>query len=375
MSQFYDDAFARYPRLLGADAQQVADRLRNFGDTRQVLGQWSFAPVLNQLGLPQRYLTSSSHQVVSLVERYELYEQLGFVSAALIFSAPGPSMAAYVVAGLGNEQQQDAFFGQFQRALCWSCFAMTEPSLGSDAGAMQTTATPVDGGYLISGRKMFIGNGMVAETGVLFARTAPGQLGINAFVFTPQNPAITRHRLALTGLEGTNLALMQFDNLFIPTADLLGQHLKPTQRFAQSAMATFDALRPCVGALALGVARRALHEWQACVTPTPARLQRLSGLKRRWDTAYREALTLCQQADEQQPPTKSPGMVKTACMVVADEIVSHLIHAFPTDRQPLPTALRQAFRDVKAFEYTEGTRQIHRLSASFSPQHASQDRR
>ncbi|WP_248732168.1 acyl-CoA dehydrogenase family protein [Pseudomonas sp. MWU13-2517] len=375
MSQFYDEAFARTPFPLGEDAQEVADQLRQFGDTRQVMGQWSFAPTLNQLGLPQRYLESSGHQVLSQARRYELYEQLGFVSPALIFSAPGPSMAAYVVAGLGNEQQQDGFFSQFQRGLCWSCFAMTEPAQGSDAGALQTTATAVDGGYLISGRKMFIGNGIVADTGVLFARTAPGQLGINAFVFRPQSPSIARHRLALTGLDGANLALMEFDNLFIPTQDLLGQHLKPTQRFAQSAMATFDALRPCVGALALGVARRALHEWQACVSPTTAQSQRLSALKRRWDVAYREALTVCQQADKQQAPGKPPGMVKTDCVIVADEIVSRLIHAFPTDTQPVPSALWQAFRDVKAFEYTEGTRQIHQLGTSFSPRQANLERR
>ncbi|MEN5151468.1 acyl-CoA dehydrogenase family protein [Pseudomonas orientalis] len=367
MNQLYDELFARSPHPLGADAEHVADQLRQFGDTRHVLGQWSFAATLNQLGLPQRYLNASGHQAFSLAARFELYEQLGFVSPALIFSAPGPSMTAYVVAGLGNEQQQDAFFGQFQRGLCWSCFAMTEPTQGSDAGAMQTTATAVDGGYLINGSKMFIGNGVVADTGVVFARTAPGQLGINAFVFSPQHPAVTRQRLSLTGLDGANLALMQFDDLFIPSADLLGQHLKPTQRFAQSAMATFDALRPCVGALALGVARRALQEWHACVTPTPAQSQRLAVLKRRWSAAYLDALRVCQRSDAQQPPEKSPGMVKTACVILADEIVSQLIHAFPKGAQPVPVALWQAFRDVKSFEYTEGTRQVHRLNHTFSP--------
>ncbi|MCU1748576.1 acyl-CoA dehydrogenase family protein [Pseudomonas sp. 6D_7.1_Bac1] len=373
MSQFYDDAFARQSCPLGADAQQIADQLRNLGDTRQVMSQWSLAPTLNHLGLPQRYQASSSLPAVSLAARYELYEQVGFVSPALMFCAPGPSMAAYVVAGLGNEQQQDAFFGHFRQALCWSCFAMTEPAQGSDASAMQTTATQVDGGFLISGRKMFIGNGMIAETGVLFARTAPGPLGINAFLFAPQNPAITRHSLALTGLDGINLAQMQFDNMFVPTGDLLGQHLKPTQRFAQSAIATFDALRPCVGALALGAARRALHEWQACVMPTPAQSQQLLQLNRRWHAAYREALTVCQKIDEKKAPGRSPGMVKTACVILAEEIISQLIHAFPADIWPMPTALWQAFRDVKAFEYTEGTRQIHRLSQSFSPRQASQE--
>lgn len=371
MSQLYDDTFAQQSCPLGEDAQQIADQLRNFGDTRQVMNQWSFAQTFNHLGLPQRYQPSPTQPVLSLATRYELYEQMGFVSPVLMFCAPGPSMAAYVVAGLGNEAQQDAFFGHFRQALCWSCFAMTEPAQGSDASAMQTTATPVDGGFVIAGRKMFIGNAMIAETGVLFARTASGPLGINAFLFDPQHPAITYARLALSGLEGTNLAQMQFDNMFIPAAALLGQHLKPTQRFAQSAMATFDALRPCVGALALGVARRALLEWQTCIPPTPTQTCWLAGLKRRWHAAYCEALIVCQQVDGQQSLGRSPGMVKTKCVLLAEEIISQLIHAFPADSWPLPTVLWQAFRDVKAFEYTEGTRQIHQLNQSVPFQQTS----
>jgi len=367
MSQLYDDLFAGQSCPLGADAQQFADQLRNFDDIRQVMSRWPLAQTFNHLGLPARYQPSSGTQVPNLAARYELYEKMGFVSPVLMFCAPGPSMAAYVVAGLGNEQQQDAFFGQFQQALCWSCFAMTEPTQGSDASAMQTTATAVDGGFLIRGQKMFIGNATIADTGVLFARAAPGPLGINAFVFTPQHPAITLRPLALSGLDGVTLAQMQFHDLFIPSANVLGQHLKPTQRFAQSAISTFDALRPCVGALALGVARRAMHEWQACVTPTTAQSQQLSRLKRRWHAAYREALAVCEAFDAQQAPRKSPGMVKTTCVVLAEDIVNQLIHAFPADRWPLPKALWQSFCDVKAFEYTEGTRQIHRLSQSFSP--------
>lgn len=117
MNQFHDDALSAQACPLGEDAQQIAEQLRNFGDTRQVLSQWSFAPALNQLGLPQRYQTSAHHQVRDLAARYALYEQVGFVSPALMFSAPGPSMAAYVVAGLGNEQQQDAFSANFKGAV------------------------------------------------------------------------------------------------------------------------------------------------------------------------------------------------------------------------------------------------------------------
>ncbi len=373
MSQFYDDAFATASYAIGADTQHIADQLRKLRypiETRELMSQWSLAPAFNGLGLPGRYQplrqTTLNFQTISLCARYELYEKIGFISPTLLFSSPGPGMAAFVVAGLGTEQQQDAFFSRFQQELCWSCFAMTEPAQGSDAGAMQTTATAVEGGFLISGEKMFIGNGMIADTGVLFARTAPGPLGINAFVFNPQRREITRRALALAGLEGINLAQMRFDNLFIPNGDLLGRHLKPTQRFARSAMATFDALRPCVGALALGVARRALHEWQTALVPTQSQSQRLSRTHLRWHAAYRNALQTCRQIEGKQAPDENPGMVKTTCVILAEEIISMLIHNLPEEISPLHTTLWRAFRDVKAFEYTEGTRQIHRLNQGFS---------
>ncbi|UJD92047.1 acyl-CoA dehydrogenase (plasmid) [Rahnella aquatilis] len=372
MKSFSDQASDMDFLTPGSDAQDIADQLRQIvspAQTRIVMREWSQSAAFNHLGLPAKYVLQQNiqnYQDISLAARYRLYEKVGFISPILMFSAPGPGMAAFAVSGLGTEQQQDAFFSRFQETLGWSCFAMTEPEQGSDAGAMETRASPVRNGYLISGRKMFIGNGMIADTGVVFARTAPGPLGINAFIFNPQVAEISRYALELNGLKGTNLAHIEFNDVFIPEENMLGRHLKPTERFAKSAIATFDALRPCVGALALGVARRALHEWQSHLQLTVSQSAWLSQTERRWLAVYHHALRSCQQTDDKQPPDSHPGMVKTSCVILADEIISWLIHDTPAGNMPLLNKLWQAFRDVKAFEYTEGTRQIHRLNQGFS---------
>lgn len=373
MKSFYDHPSDPDFFTPGAEAQAIADQLRQIAspdETRAVMARWSQAPAFNLLGVPAEYPSYQPHlqdyQHISLTERYRLYEKVAFISPILMFSAPGPGMAAFAVAGLGTEQQQNAFFNRFQQTLSWSCFAMTEPAQGSDAGAMETTASPVRGGYRLCGRKMFIGNGMIADTGVIFARTAPGPLGINAFIFNPQSAEISRYALALNGLKGTNLAHMQFDDLFVPQADMLGRHLKPTERFAKSAIATFDALRPCVGALALGVARRAMHEWQRDRQLTLPQSAWLSQMERRWLAVYRLGLQVCQQTEDKRAPENHPGMVKTHCVILAEELICGLIHRAPAGDMPLLNRLWQAFRDVKAFEYTEGTRQIHRLNQGYS---------
>lgn len=359
------DIALRDAMVMDADSESIAEQIRAANDplrSRNIIRQWSSAAALNRLGLPLDH-QDADRPPLSLSARLRLYENIGYVSPALIFLAPGPGMAAYVVAGLGSDQQQARFFSPFRHDLHWSCFAMTEPDCGSDARAMKTTARRVDGGFILSGEKMLIGNGTIADTGVVFARTAAGALGVDAFMFNPQAPAVKRRRLRLSGLEGISLAQLTFEDLFVPDEDALGQHLKPTQRFARSALATFDNLRPCVGALALGVARRALHDWQAQALPADRQLRGyLAQAWRELNAAYLSAARLCRQLDEGQTPHCTPGMSKTTSVNVAETLISRLIHHLPADITDLHHRLWRAFRDVKAFEYTEGTRHIHLLS-------------
>ncbi|UYK98840.1 acyl-CoA dehydrogenase family protein [Pantoea stewartii] len=374
MKKIYQQIQLRNLLQIGDDAELIAERIRKANDpdcSRSIIAEWSFASALNQLGLPADPSENSQSQQladISLTQRLKLYENIGYVSPALIFLAPGPGMAAFVIAGLGTAEQQRQFFAPFRQGLHWSCFAMTEPGTGSDARAMRCQAERVKGGFRLSGEKMLIGNGTLADIGVVFARTAEGSLGVDAFIFHPQSEGVRRRRLHLNGLDGISLARLTFDNLFIPDEQALGQHLKPTERFARSAMATFDALRPCVGAIALGVARRALDDWQYhALAACPGLSGMFCHAGRELDAAYLRASRLCQQLDEHLTPDCTPGMSKTHSVKVAESIITRLIHALPAEITTLHHRLWQAYRDVKAFEYTEGTRQIHLLNHTVMP--------
>lgn len=81
-----------------------------------------------------------------------------------------------------------------------SCFGLTEPGYGSDASALETTATKVEGGYLLNGKKKWIGHADVADYVVIYARNASENNKVQAFVVENPTPGYScqkiRHKWA-----------------------------------------------------------------------------------------------------------------------------------------------------------------------------------
>ncbi|WP_042861585.1 acyl-CoA dehydrogenase family protein [Dickeya sp. NCPPB 3274] len=338
----------------------------------RLTAQYSLAPMLNTLGVPADYRPTCwleddgvALRTLPLPLRCEAYESFGYIDPNLLFAAPGPGMAALVVENMGSQEQREAFFSQFSRELTWSCFAMTEPEVGSDAQQIQTSAIKVDGGWLINGEKYLIGNGVIADTGVLFARTASGPLGINVFTFAPRHQdGVFAERIPINGVPGCNVSHLTFRDLFVPDSALLGQHLRPTERFARSAMVTFDSLRPCVGAIALGVARSTLDLalQQRWATPRSSWLLKA---RRQLQAAMSQARMVCKRFEQGETCGRDAGLAKITATRVAEQVVMAVIHHAPPAALGEYPRLAKAWRDVKAFEYTEGTTFIHLINHGY----------
>jgi acyl-CoA dehydrogenase len=136
-------------------------------------------------------------------------------------------------------------------------FALSEPEAGSDLAALVTTATRVPAGWRIDGTKTWISNGGIANHYVVLARSgeAPGSRGLSALFVEADTPGlIVAERIE--GMAPHPLATLRFENCFVPDAHLLGA----AGEGFKIAMTTLDLFRPSVGAAALGLARRALHE-------------------------------------------------------------------------------------------------------------------
>jgi alkylation response protein AidB-like acyl-CoA dehydrogenase len=109
-----------------------------------------------------------------------------------------------------------------------SAFLLTEPDVGSDPARMSTTAVPTaDGtGYRISGTKLWATNGAIADVVVIMAVVPPSAGhpgGITAFICPTDRKGITvEHRNEFMGLKGIENSVTRFDDVFVPTEDVIG---------------------------------------------------------------------------------------------------------------------------------------------------------
>ena len=139
-----------------------------------------------------------------------------------------------------------------------AAFALSEPAAGSDVGALATTARSIGTDQVrIDGVKTWISNGGIADHYVVFARSGegPGTKGLSAFVVDADTPGLSiAERIEV--IAPHPLATLRFQDCRVPLTQRLGG---PGDGF-KVAMATLDVFRSTVGAAALGIARRALHE-------------------------------------------------------------------------------------------------------------------
>ncbi|KAF5198170.1 Acyl-coa dehydrogenase, partial [Thalictrum thalictroides] len=80
------------------------------------------------------------------------------------------SLAMLTIALCGSEAQKQKYLPSLAQLRTVACWALTEPDNGSDASSLRTTATKVDGGWIVEGQKRWIGNSTFADVLVVFAR-------------------------------------------------------------------------------------------------------------------------------------------------------------------------------------------------------------
>jgi acyl-CoA dehydrogenase len=174
--------------------------------------------------------------------------------ADFAFAMQGLGTGALSLFGTPSQQQ---WLHRTRAGQALAAFALTEPQSGSDVAQTAMTATAIESGYVLNGHKTWISNGGIAEQYVVFARTgeAPGAKGLSAFL-VPADSAGLEVVERLYTMAPHPLAYLRFDNVKVKLAQLIA---KPGDGF-KVAMAVLDVFRSSVGAAALGMARRALHE-------------------------------------------------------------------------------------------------------------------
>ncbi len=194
---------------------------------------------------------------------------MGYIEYALIveeLSAVDPSVGLIVAAhnslgtfhifNFGSEEQKQRYIPRLVKGETLSAWALTEPSCGSDAKALKTTAVKRGDKWVLNGSKTFITNPNYADYTVVIARTDPekGTRGISAFVVEKGTPGYKISKnLNKLGMRASDTAELFFDDCEIPAENLIGEE---GEGFHQ-AMATLDGGRISIGAMCVGIARGA----------------------------------------------------------------------------------------------------------------------
>ncbi len=170
------------------------------------------------------------------------------------------SLAGNMIYAFGSEDQKQEFLTPLAEGTDIGAFALSEAGAGSDVPSMVTTAERAGDEYVVNGGKLWISNGSVADTVVLFAKTDPdaGNRGISSFIVRPEEDdgffvEGTEEKL---GDKGCPTAELRFDDLRLPADRLLGDE---GDGFIQ-ALKTLNGGRISIAARGVGIARAAFEE-------------------------------------------------------------------------------------------------------------------
>jgi alkylation response protein AidB-like acyl-CoA dehydrogenase len=183
--------------------------------------------------------------------RMVVHEELGKAFASSLassFSLQDDILIPYVVE-LGNEEQQQRWLPQMIAGELIMAVAMTEPGTGSDLQGIRTSATKVDGGWVVNGSKTFITSGIQSDVVITVCRTDPdgGPRGFTLLAVERDFEGFSRGRkLKKVGLHGQDTAELSFEDVFVPDANVLGEvgggfgqlkHMLPLERLSIAAWA------------------------------------------------------------------------------------------------------------------------------------------
>ena len=293
-------------------------------------------------------------------------------STGVVLSAH-TSLAGWPIFNYGNEEQKQKYLRPLAEGSKMGAYCLTEAGSGSDAGGMKTTAKRDGDDYVISGSKIFITNGGIADTYIVFAVTDPESKhkGTSAFIVesTFEGFAVGKKEKKM-GIRSSPTTEVILDNCRVPKENLLGEE---GDGFI-IAMKTLDGGRNGIAAQAVGIAQGALD---AAVDYSKERVQfgkpivanqGISFKLADMATATEASRLLTYQAawleSNNLPYGKASAMAKLMAGDTAMKVTTEAVQVFGGYGYTKDYPVERYMRDAKITQIYEGTQEIQRLVIS-----------
>jgi alkylation response protein AidB-like acyl-CoA dehydrogenase len=327
---------------------------------------------------PTEYGGGGLDRVTELI----LSEELSFGDAGMAVSILASGLAGAGIIAMGTEEQKQRYISQLcdPRNLRIAAMGLTEPDSGSDSLSLRTTATRVDGGYLLNGTKQFCTNGGIADLQVVFATTdrSAGPAGITGFVIEKDNPGMRQGRKERKlGVRASHTAQVILEDCLVPDEARLGfdRDGKATGPGAIGAMLMLEATRPAIAAGAIGIARAAFEfardyslereQFGKPIAKHEAIAFKLADMATEIDAARLLAWRAGWMAEQGIPMGRGEGsMAKLFAGDVAMRVTVDAVQVLGGYGYIKEYPVERFMRDAKIYQIWEGTAEIQRLVIS-----------
>ena len=323
---------------------------------------------LTGLSFPEEFGGSGAELVTQAI----VVEELARVDASASLMFLISKLAMLPVLNFGTEELKARYVPRVASGESQGSYCLSEADAGSDVASMAMRAVRDGDDYVLTGTKVWITNGGIADLYTVFAKTDPGagHRGISAFVVEKGwGVEVTKleHKM---GIKGSPTAQIVLDEVRVPARNLIGEE---GQGFYY-AMHTLDRSRPTIGAQAVGIAQGALDyaigymkerrtfgrplaenqglQWM--VADAAMRIEAARGL------VYRA----CALVDDGDPDDQLPvagAMAKCFASDVAMQVTTDAVQLLGGYGYTTDFPVERMMRDAKITQIYEGTNQIQRM--------------
>jgi hypothetical protein len=318
------------------------------------------------------------------------FEELFWGDAGIGLSIVGTTLATVAVAGNGTPEQMGEWLPQMfgdPSDIKLGAFCSSEPDAGSDVGSIRTSATYHEASdeWEINGTKTWATNGGIADVHVVVASVAPelGSRGQASFIVPPGTPGLSQgQKFRKHGIRASHTAEVVLDGVRVPGRCLVGGKDKLDARLSkvrsggraggQAAMKTFEASRPGVGAMAVGVARAAFEyardysrdrvQFGRPIGQNQGVAFQLADMAAAVDAARLLVWRAAWMARQGQPLDAAQGSVsKLVAGETAVRVTEQAIQILGGNGYTREYPVERWHRDAKIFTIFEGTSEIQRM--------------
>ena len=335
-------------------------------------------PLLEKMGelglmgitVPEEYGGSGMDYMSYIIAIHELSKASAVMGVILSVHT---SVGINPILKFGTEEQKQTYIPKMASGEYLGAFCLTEPSSGSDAGAMKTKAVKKDGHYVLNGSKVFITNGGEADVYIVFANTNPaaGSRGVTAFIVDKGTPGFVIGKdEEKMGLHGSRTVQLTFEDMNVPVENVLGQEGEGFK----IALANLDAGRIGIAAQSLGIAEAAT---EAAVAYAKERVQFGKPIAANQGIGFKLAdmatsveaarLLVYQAADlygRGVPAGKEASMAKLFASQAAMDCAIEGVQVFGGYGYTEDYPAERYFRDAKVTQIYEGTSEIQKIVIS-----------